>query len=254
MIPSDWSYDYYVKLIDSIKKIISLVDFQTIASSDKSFFILRHDVEFSVEKAYEMALIEHEQLHINTSYFFQIRNYAYNPFAHDNINLIKKIHAMGHHIGLHVHTSLLKPSGDISAFISNEVDILQKGLGLPIDRFSFHRPTHEYLKLNLKIKGLINTYDEQFFHFYHDKAENRLKVYYFSDSEHQWKYGDPLSILEKPIKKIQLLIHPYSWSKAGMDNLTNFKTLIQMKYEAMLKSMQEECHNFPKELLKNETL
>ena len=251
---NDFSYDYYINLIEMIKKTIPVRDFSDITDADERFFIIRHDVEFSIEKAHEIAIIEHQRLGINTSYFFQIRNYAYNPLAVKNMNLIKKIHAMGHHIGLHLNTSGLSPSEDITTFINNEVDNLQKGIGLPIDRFSFHRPNHAMLASNIKINGLINTYDERFFHFYHDQPPNRLKIHYFSDSEHQWKYGDPLSILDKPIKKIQLLIHPYSWSTQGMDNLTNFKALIRLKNADMRQSMHDECHNFPSELLKDEKL
>ena len=251
---NDFSYNAYINLIEAIKDTIPVVDYAHVEDSVERFFIIRHDVEFSVEKAYELAIIEQQRLKIKTSYFFQIRNYAYNPLAVTNVNLIKKIHAMGHSIGLHVNMSGLNPTDDLKSFIQNDIEILQKGLGLTIDRFSFHRPTHQVLALNLKIKGLINTYDQQFFHFYHDKPPKALKVYYFSDSEHQWKYGDPLSILKMPIKKIQLLTHPYSWSHQGMDNLTNFKSLIHLKEAAMRQSMQAECHNFPSELQCNEKL
>ena len=226
-----------------------MVDFADVRETDERFFILRHDVEFSVEKAYELAKIEHDQLGIASSFFFQIRNYSYNALAFKNINLIKKIHDMGHKIGLHVNSSGLPSFEDLTLFIKNDVTILQNTLGLPIDRFSFHRPTHEMLELNIKIDGLINAYDKRYFHFYKNKPSELLNVYYFSDSEHRWKYGNPMSILEQPVKKIQLLVHPYSWSKQGLDNLNNFNELIKIKYATMLQSMHDECRNFPDELL-----
>ena len=102
---NDFSYEYYLKLIETIATSLPLVDFSDIKETDKQFFILRHDVEFSIEKAYELAKIEHDILKINTSYFFQIRNYTYNPLAFKSIELIKKIHDMGHKIGLHVNSS-----------------------------------------------------------------------------------------------------------------------------------------------------
>lgn len=253
----DFSYIAYLKLIKTIKDVIPLVDFSHIKDTDEKFFILRHDVEFSVEKAYELARIEHDILNITSSYFFQLRNYTYNPLAENNANLIKKIAAMGHKIGLHVHgygdhgyPNNASSMNEISTFIKNEVNLLQNGLGIPVDRFSFHRPSHHVLQLNIHIDRLINTYDKKFFHFCeNDNMPESLNVYYFSDSEHKWKYGDPLSILEKPIKKIQLLTHPYSWSKQGLNNIDNFNELIALKQKAMLKAMNNECRHFPNELL-----
>lgn len=250
----NFSYQYYLKLIKTIRKEIPLVDFSDISERNDRFFILRHDVEFSVEKAYALAKLEHEQLGIKSSYFFQLRNYSYNPLAFNNMALIRKIHEMGHKIGLHVNTSGLTELNTIGPFIKNDVELLKNGLGLPVDRFSFHRPSHELLSLNLVIDGLINAYDKQFFHFFHQESPEVLKVYYFSDSEHKWKYGYPLSILEKAVKKIQLLVHPYMWADENLDDIHMFKLLIQEKQQLMVESMNSECRHFPEELLPHEKI
>ncbi|MDP3560006.1 MAG: hypothetical protein Q8R79_06650 [Legionellaceae bacterium] len=244
---NEFSYLNYVQLVETIKATIPLMDFAKIKKTDQQFFILRHDVEFSVEKAYELATLEHDRLDIQSSYFFQLRNYSYNVLSFKNMGLIKKMESMGHKIGLHVNMSGLESLDNIADFIKNDVTILQNGLGMPIDRFSYHRPTHTLLGLHLKIDGLINAYDKLFFHLDNTTADNG-HIHYFSDSQHQWKYGNPLSILESPIKKIQLLIHPYSWSKQGYDNLDNFKALIALKEDLMRQSMQDECQHFPSEL------
>lgn len=246
---NDFSYDAYRNLIDTIKNAIPLVDFANIKETDERFFILRHDVEFSVEKAYELAKIEHDDLRIQSSYFFQIRNYSYNALAFKNVSMIQQIYKMGHKIGLHVNSSGLNCLSALIPLIKNDLHLLQDGVGVPIDRFSFHRPTCDLLKANLKLEGYINAYDKKYFHYYAHPPSEPLSVYYFSDSQHQWKYGNPLSILEKPIKKIQLLTHPYSWSKKGLNNTNNFKEIIKFKYDTMLQSMHEECQHFPKELL-----
>ena len=247
---NNFSYEHYLQLIQRIKATIPLVDFASIRPEEQCFFILRHDVEFSVEKAYELAKLEHDKLGIQTSYFFQVRNYTYNPFAFKNLSLIKEIAAMGHKIGLHVNMTGVQQTQEVISLIKNDVLLLQNGLGLSVDRFSFHRPSHAILAANIKIEGLINTYDPLFFHYYDKNPPKELKIYYFSDSEHRWKYGDPLSILEKPIPKIQLLIHPYSWSVSGLDNLNNFQEIIKLKQTMLLQAMSEECHHFPNELLK----
>lgn len=251
---NDFSYAYYLDLVKTISQRIPLVDYANINSTQEQFFILRHDVEFSVEKAYELARIEHDILGISSSYFFQCRNYAYNPLAFKNVRLIKKIYTMGHKIGLHANLSGVPATADRAGFIKDDVTLLQQGLGIPIDRFSFHRPSQQLLQSNLHIAGLINTYDRKYFQFFAKNKPKNQAIYYFSDSEHRWKYGNPRDILEKPIKKMQLLIHPYSWSKRGLTNDQNFKHLVKEKYGLMKKAMNAECHNFPPELLDHDDL
>lgn len=66
----DFSYRAYKTLISAIVKKIPLLDFSHIHANTERFFVLRHDVEFSVEKAYELAKFEKEELDITSSYFF----------------------------------------------------------------------------------------------------------------------------------------------------------------------------------------
>ena len=56
------------------------------------------------------------------------------------------------------------------------------------------------------------------------------------------------------MKKIQLLIHPYSWSEKGLDNFNNVKEIVRLKNISMLQAMHDECHNFPTELLPHENI
>lgn len=253
---NDFSYEFYIGLIKKLTQFLPLLDFSEIQQNTNRFLLLRHDVEFSVEKAYHLARIEHELLGINSSYFFQIRNYSYNPLSFKNMRLIQRIHAMGHKIGLHVNYSGLNNLQHIEQLIKKDVMLLEIGLERPIDRFSFHRPSFGLLKQGIKIHGLINTYDERFFQCYEQAhaTPKQFNIYYFSDSEHRWKYGNPMEKFTQAIKKMQLLTHPYSWSKQGFDNERNFQQLIQLKNYFMRKAMNSECHNFPKRLLSDENI
>tara|TARA_B100001093_G_C26394571_1_gene828542 strand:- start:14 stop:343 length:330 start_codon:yes stop_codon:yes gene_type:complete len=60
-------------------------------------------------------------------------------------------------------------------------------------------------------------------------TKENAKVRYISDSNHQWKYGDPFNLKFKNIQKLQLLIHPDNWTKSGENNIKNFKHLIKEK-------------------------
>ena len=66
-----------------------------------NFFIVRHDVEFSTERALELAKIEKKDLNIRSSFFFQITNNSYNLLSYENRKIISSIQNMGHRVGLH---------------------------------------------------------------------------------------------------------------------------------------------------------
>ena len=51
------SYDEYRKILKNIKASGKLMDYKDALNADE-FLILRHDVEFSLERAYRMAQIE----------------------------------------------------------------------------------------------------------------------------------------------------------------------------------------------------
>ena len=242
-----FNYKEYETLIKYISKKLPIMDYSQISDNTKSFFIIRHDVEFYLENAYDLAYFEKENLGINSTYFFQIRNNCYNLFSNKNIKIVHDINKMGHRIGLHAHMDALTDNNKIEEYIINDIDILQNVLNIPIDRFSFHRPKRKHLEMNLKIEGIINAYENKYFTF-SDNLLN-LDVVYLADSNHKWKYGYPLDVDLNLVKKVQLLAHPYSWSKDGNDNLENFRCIVDKKITEIKKSINSEIKNFPKELL-----
>ena len=72
---------------------------------------------------------------------------------------------------------------------------------------------------------------------------------YLADSNHQWKYGYPIQFDFEKVRKLQLLIHPFSWTETGFENFANFVTLIRERNTELLESMETENRVFPKELL-----
>jgi len=239
---NSFSHTEYGEIISSIQKHLPILDYSEINKSTSKFCVIRHDVEFSVDRAYDLALYEYS-LGIKTSYMFQIRNNCYNTFSDKNLSKIESIAGMGHKIGLHAHMNALKDIKYIDSYIKNDVNILSTLTGFVIDRFSFHRPKKEYLELNLTIPNIINTYDKKYFHL--TENLNNLNISYLADSQHKWNYGYPLNSNLKSINKLQLLTHPYSWTKEGLDNKENFITLLTEKDNELRNSINDECKNFP---------
>ena len=239
---NSFSYREYGEIISSIQKYLPVLDYSEVNNSTNKFCVIRHDVEFSVDRAYELALWEHE-LGIQTSYMFQIRNNCYNSFSNESLEKIRAISNMGHNIGLHAHMGALMDINTIYSYIKNDINILSSLTGLNINRFSFHRPKRQYLELNLNIPNIINTYSEEYFHLT-DNLSN-LNITYLADSQHKWGYGHPLNLDFKHVNKLQLLTHPYSWTKKGLDNKENFSTLLSEKNLELKNSINNECKHFP---------
>lgn len=235
-----FSYDEYLSIIDNIKKTNEIKDYREIDDSTYEFVVIRHDVEISVERAYEMAKLESDICSINTSYFFQLRNNGYNILSKHNLDLIREICVMGHSIGLHVHLGDLEDIQNIKEYIIKDVETLQNYIKIPIDRFSIHRPSKQVLKLNLKIDGLINTYSDKYFCYVENGDFSNVNIKYFADSWHRWAYGYPGEEDLKKYKKIQLLTHPFSWTKKGYDCDSNFKILIDEKLQTIIETIDSD--------------
>ena len=221
------------------------MDYADITDLTKEFVVLRHDIEFSIERAYDLACIEH-RMGIASSYLVQLTNNTYNALSQENIEMLKQMIFMGHHVGLHYHMKEgMNDANSIKDDILFETQILERFLDKKIDRFSLHRPSSSLLRDGISIKGLLNLYDRKYFTFCEDVdalKENHIK--YISDSRHRWNYGFPDDKTLMENDKVQLLIHPYSWTKAGLDNAENFADLSRLKIQTLWNTMDSECKHF----------
>ena len=242
-----FSYNEFKNLINMVQQNLPIVDYKDVNDNTKKFCVLRHDIEFSIDRAYKLAKIENE-LGVISTYTVQVRNNTYNALSEKNINLILKIKELGHHIGLHQNPPSSMKLDTLKDYIMRDITILEECYGFEIDRFAFHRPKKEYLNYYVQLDNKINCYDKKFFHFFEDKPES-LEILYLADSNHKWKYGYPLDFDFSKINKLQLLTHPFSWSDSGGDNYGNFVTLIRERNDELVNSMNTETNTFPQELL-----
>lgn len=243
-MPKSFSYAEYQLIIQHYQKRYKIMDFSEITLDTSRYCVIRHDVEFSVERALNLAQFEANILDVSTSYLFQIRNNCYNLASDINLLKLHQIQDLGHTVGLHVHMGLMDKSDDPVHFIQTEAEIFEKLTGIQVDRFSFHRPDASVLKDYLEVPNLINCYDKKFFHHY-ESPHNNLDVKYFTDSRHEWKHGYPL---DENHDKVQILTHPYSWTETGFDNEQNYRVLLQEKDYETRQSIQRETSTFPKHL------
>ena len=243
-----FNYNEYMNIIKLISSHLPIVDFNDVNENTEKFCVLRHDIEFSIDRAYELAKVE-KKLGVSSTYTVQLRNNTYNALSEKNIDLIKRIKDLGHHIGLHQNPPLMDLE-KLKTYVSVDIQMLEYYYGFKVDRFAFHRPKKEYLKEYFQLDGKINCYDKKFFYYFDGDKPEKLNVLYLADSNHEWKYGYPLDYDFSKIDKLQLLTHPYSWTETGRDNYSNFLSLIRERNKELVNSMNTETNTFPKELLK----
>ena len=248
---SKFSYEGYVDIIEKIDSKLPIVDFSDVLINklDK-FCIVRHDIEFSVDRALELANVE-SMFGINSTYTVQLRNNTYNALSEKNIKAVKEIRKLGHHIGLHQNPPKMS-DGELVDYITKDIETLEHYYGFEVDRYAFHRcgSNPGILEKYVEVPNKINCYAKEFFHYFQGTKPDKIHVHYLADSNHTWKYGHPMHVdySEYPWR-MQLLTHPYSWTKNGYENMNNFSKLIRARTDELVHDMNSETNTFPKELL-----
>lgn len=202
----DFTEKKYRKLLKIAKQNYEFIGFSQIKQSDK-FIILRHDVDFSPNRAYGLAKIEKEEGIVST-YFLQLNSYFYNIFEKENKEIILEISKLGHRFGLHFNPEVYDINNEdkFLHWLGFEKNCLEQFLGVKIGSFSFHNPTAKILASYPRASylGLVNTY--------------ALKhIAYCSDSNGYWRFERLEDILVKEkYDKLQILIHPGWWQEKPM--------------------------------------
>lgn len=238
-----FSYEDYRTIINIIKSTGLQANYREAVKRDK-FIIMRHDVEYSVERAYNLSKVE-DSMDFSSTYFFQWTNNAYNILSRKNMDMVKDMHERGHVIGLHYALNGMTDMEQVKKQIKKEVEILSGMFGFQVDTFSVHRPSKDILRENIKFPEILNAYQDDFFTFAENVTEETpVAVKYLSDANHIWRYGypDEKNILSHD--KVQILVHPFAWTKEGYDNFDNYKSLVTEKEKELIDSIDGECKDF----------
>lgn len=238
-----FSFDDYREILRIIQSTGLQAGYKEALKRDK-FIIMRHDVEYSVERAYDLSKVE-DSVDFTSTYFFQWTNNSYNILSRKNMDLVKDMRERGHVIGLHYALNGMTDMQLVRKQIVKEMNILSEMFGFEVDIFSVHRPSKDILRENIKLPGILNAYQDDFFTFAENVTEETpVAVKYISDANHIWRYGypDEKNILSHD--KVQILTHPFAWTKKGYDNFGNYKTLVAEKTEEVICSINNECKDF----------
>lgn len=163
-------------------------------------FFLRHDVDISPRNA--LALGEIAAGHgIASNYFFQLNAETYQLFAPEVLEVVARLRALGHLVGLHIDQPLI---GDGEEKVARTLDWFNDVVA-PIDRaVSFHRPTPSVL--GRSYRGFVSAYDPRFFKSHAYMSDSRRSLDFLARLAAALEAGEPL---------LQLLLHPEWWASAG---------------------------------------
>ena len=207
--------------------------------------ILRHDVDFDLHKAVEMAEFENKHS-VKSTYFVLISSDFYNAFSKDCSDCINSIMDYGHEIGLHFdEVRYPEASGNldvISDLILEECYTLQKIVHKPISTVSMHRPSRFLLESDLIIPGVVNSYSKEFF--------NGFK--YLSDSRRRWREEPERVITCNCFNRLHILTHSFWYNNQESDLRSSiFKYIADSKYKTY-NNFNNNITNFESILLKKE--
>lgn len=129
-----FTYESYKNMILNLKENnYEIVDYRNYKAKEKTV-ILRHGVDFSLEKALKMAELE-SGLNVSAIYFVLLSTDFYNIASKKSIEIIKKIISLGGIIGLHFDEQKyqVKTKEDLTEYVKYEADILSKIIGEKIN-------------------------------------------------------------------------------------------------------------------------
>ena len=180
----------YLSLLKKANRIICVKDYKKY----KSALILRHDVDESMDFAYELYRLENSN-NIKSTYYILLTSDLYNPFSAKNKKRIKEMVENGFEVGLHFDP-LAYDSENLIENFKKEVEAFEKFLEIKLYSYSMHNPSvsGKYIKY-LK---LLDAYDDSIF----------CDECYISDSAFSFRGKDLNEYIEKSnYRLVQLLIH-----------------------------------------------
>ena len=203
---SQLSRESYVSFLDRAKsREFAFVRFQDLRPGAPALperhIALRHDVDFAPAYSLEMAELEHVAGVVST-FFVLVDGQFYNPLARETVGQIRRIHALGHEVGLHFAMSTAVHD-DVGAEVAFRLDVLSDILGAPVRCFSQHDPVNAGpapVELPPGYEGCVDA----------TQAARAHDLLYVSESAMMWRDHTFETALDQD-RNLCLLAHPHSW-------------------------------------------
>lgn len=196
--------------------------------------ILRHDIDLSLDKAVEMAILEYE-LGVKSTYFILLSTNFYNIFSKESYQKILQIKDLGHMIGLHFDEKRYEILNleDMKKFVLFELKILGELLNEEVKVISMHRPSKLILENDFQMTNIINSYSAKYF----------KSMKYVSDSRMNWRENVYEIIHSNRYQKLHILTHPF-WYSSNEEHMKHklfrfINNAVEERYDSLNDNLTE---------------
>ena len=220
----------YAKMINRIFDAGFSAELNWHSRSNKPKLFLRHDIDFSIDLAYELAKFESD-IGVRSTYFFMLTSNMYNIFSNKNADIVKKIKVLGHKISIHYDPTCYK---DDQGFVL-EKQIFEMAFGENVDIYSIHRPGN-FLNDNNRMPGGV-------YHTYHDRFFREMKYLSDSGGRNVVPIVDEF-IRQRPAQDLHLLIHPIWWFEKGSTVTNVLDTWLERRTRFLKGEIRDNCKTY----------
>lgn len=199
----------------------------------KAHLVLRHDIDFSLAAALDIARIEAD-LGIRSHFYVLLRTEFYNLTGPIDWDRLLTIAELGHDVGLHFDASQYdQEMAVLETAAVRECEMLEAILGREVTSISFHRPAKNLQGLARRFARRSHAYEPRFF----------SDIAYVADSQGLFRYGHPL---DEPAfanrKAIQLLTHPIWWREVEVpDRMAILDELLIDRAKVLHQEAKSNC-------------
>lgn len=199
------SHDLYIRFLVHAKtrgfSFVQFRDFLSASALPERYIVLRHDIDFAPHHSLEMAELEHAA-GVTSTFHVLVDGQFYNPLQTGVIGQLRRIHELGHEIGLHFAIGNAVHD-DIGEEVAFRLQILSTLIGAPIRSFSQHDVVNTGVATVTLPAGHAPCVDVRAVIREHD-------LLYVSDSAMMWRRFTFETALEEN-RNLCLLAHPHSW-------------------------------------------
>jgi hypothetical protein len=210
------SRERYLAVLDQAKaggfEFVRFRDFLPGAPAlPERYIVFRHDVDFAPEYSAELAELEHDA-GVASTFFVLVDGHFYNPLDDEVIGQIRRIHSLGHEVGLHFS------AGDDVAL---RLRLLSELLGAPVRSYAQHDPANAGFA-EAEIAGCVDAY----------RVVRDHELLYVSESAKLWREHTFETALEQG-RNLCLLGHAHSWLHPEDDYVAMIRDLRSRRAEAV---------------------
>ena len=235
----DFTHNHYRELLTEAGKHYNFC-FYPESESVEGYVLWRHDLDYSMDAAVDLARIEAEA-GVTSTYFLLPHSEYYNLLDVESKEAVKAILKEGHQLGLHFDAAYfnLENEADLEKALALEKHFLESIFDVEISVFSFHNPTPQSLQWQeWTYAGMINTYATMF----------REQVGYCSDSNGYWRHERMMDVLKSAKhKNLQILTHPEWWTEKVMSPKERIRWWVESKTQRSLNNYDQLLQSFERE-------